>query len=120
MIRVTRAGKFFLIWTSVFGLLGIALPTLLMLFRRDLGQAEFWLWPSSIMFTALDTPSHAAQSTVLAIYILAVAENAPLYGVIGVIIWPIALSFESAVAASNLIRQLSSRGAQRRRICGCS
>jgi len=85
-----RVGKFFLIWTSVFGILGIAVPTLLMLFRRDFGQAEFLLWPSSIMFMALDTPSPAAQSTGFAIYILAVAENALLYGVIGVILWPIA------------------------------
>jgi len=85
-----RAGKFFLIWTLVFGLLGIAVPILLILFWTNFGQAEFLLWPSSIMFMALDSPSPAAQSTVVAIYIFAVAENALLYAVIGAIIWPIA------------------------------
>ena len=86
-----RGRKFFLQWTLAFGGLGIAVPILLMLrffmFQRPFGEIEFFLWPSSIMLMALE--SSTTRSTVIAAYIIVVAENVLLYAAVGAVTWPL-------------------------------
>lgn len=77
----------------MFGTLGLLVPAMLasgwFLFHSDFGEIAI-LWPSSIMFMALDTPAPSPMSTVIYIYTIAFIENFVLYAVIGVVTWPIA------------------------------
>lgn len=77
----------------IFGVLGLAVPVVLLLWWHispyGAGR-EAALWPSSILFMALDEPSPASISTVVVIYAAALFENFILYAVIGALIWPIA------------------------------
>jgi hypothetical protein len=83
----------FLRWTTLFGLLGLFVAAVLSIcffaFGTSFGEMEFWLWPSSLMFMALDVPSPAPVSTVFAIYAIAFAENAVLYAAVGVLTSPV-------------------------------
>jgi len=76
--------RFFFTWIRVFASLGIAVPMLLLvhhaLFPLRGWGAEFILWPSSIMFMGLDTPTPAKISTVIVVYAIAIAENADNVG----------------------------------------
>jgi hypothetical protein len=87
-------------WTTGFAGIGILVPLLLMLqffvFRRSFGSIESWLWPSSIMFMALDAPG-TSRTTVSLVYAVAIAENAILYGVIGALTWLLVHVIERAV-----------------------
>jgi hypothetical protein len=80
-------------WVTPFAGLGLFVPTVLtsgwFLFHPNFGD---WLvlWPSSIMFMALDTPSPSPISTAIFVYALAFVENLLLYAAIGVITWPLA------------------------------
>lgn len=42
------------------------------------------------MFMALDVPVPAPWSTVIAVYSIAIIENALLYAIVGAAIWPLA------------------------------
>jgi len=92
------ARKFFLVWTLLFGVVGITVPVFLTLsflvFHRSFGEVEFFLWPSSLMFMALDTPSPATWSTVIAVYAIAIAENFLLYAAVGAVAWPLAYAIQ--------------------------
>jgi hypothetical protein len=94
MIRTMSARKFFLIWTLIGGALGIVVPLILMfvffVLHRQIEEAASLLWPSSIMFMALDVPAPAPWSTVIAVCSIAIIENALLYAVVGAAIWPLA------------------------------
>jgi hypothetical protein len=85
--------KSFFNWVLLFAALGIVVPLLLLIrffiFRSSFGTVESWLWPSSLTFMALDAPG-TPVSTVVAIYAVALAENALLYAVLGAVIWPFA------------------------------
>jgi hypothetical protein len=80
-------------WTLLFGAFGLLVPVVItsgwFLFHPNFGV---WLdlWPSSIMFMALDTPTLARTSTIIFVYAIAVVENCLLYAAIGVITWPLA------------------------------
>jgi hypothetical protein len=73
--------RFFVSWTLAFGLLGIAAPVFLMLrfqvFHVPFGDAESFLWPSSIQLMALNTP--APWPTIIFVYGVVIAENVLLY-----------------------------------------
>ena len=79
-------------WVLSFGALGLIIPFALMawcfLFHQSVG-VETFLWPSSIMFMALDTPSPSIW-TVVSVYAVAWLENAMLYAVLGALLWPLA------------------------------
>ena len=60
-----------------------------LIFGKSFTGWEFALWPSSLMFMALDTPDPAATSTVVLTYGIAFAENAVTYAVVGALTWPI-------------------------------
>jgi hypothetical protein len=47
------------------------------------------LWPSSIMFMAIDKPN-SPTSTVIFVYALAFTENILLYAAIGAVTWSLA------------------------------
>jgi hypothetical protein len=78
-------------WTLLFGMLGLLVPAVSCIHCFILGGnatgAELLLWPSSIMFMALDVPSPASTSTVAVVYAIAVVENVILYAVIGALAW---------------------------------
>jgi hypothetical protein len=73
-----------------FAALGLFVPTVItagwFLFHPNFGE---WLvlWPSSIMFMALDA---APASTVIFVYSLAFIENILLYAAIGIVTWSFA------------------------------
>ncbi|MGP8225527.1 MAG: hypothetical protein ACLQGT_05165 [Terracidiphilus sp.] len=83
----------FLTWIMPFAAFGLFVPTVItagwFLFHPNFGE---WLvlWPSSIMFMALDTPTLAPASTVISVYSLAFIENILLYAAIGIVTWPFA------------------------------
>jgi hypothetical protein len=81
-------------WTLLFGAFGLLVPAVLLfrwfLFDSGFGEFAVTLWPSSIMFMALDSPRPSPISTIVFIYTLAFVENCLLYAAIGVITWPLA------------------------------
>jgi hypothetical protein len=83
-------------WVLLFAALGLVAPVILtvqyLVFGRSFGDSSYllWVWPSSIMFMALDSPEPAPTSTVVVIYCFAFLENCALYATVGVFLWPIA------------------------------
>jgi hypothetical protein len=78
-------------WTLLFGALGLLVPMVTCIHCFLLGghvsELEFMLWPSSIMFLALDSPTPAPTSTVVAVYAIALVENVVLYAIVGAFAW---------------------------------
>jgi len=82
-------------WTAVFAGMGLLVPAVLTVWWHfaPYGAGPEWvLWPSSIMFMALDVPSPASTSTVVVVYAAAFVENCVLYAVIGALFWPIVVA----------------------------
>jgi hypothetical protein len=83
-------------WVLLFAALGLVAPVILtvqyLAFGVSFGDSAYllWVWPTSIMFMALDSPGPAPTSTVVAIYCVAFLENCALYATLGVFLWPIA------------------------------
>jgi len=77
-------------WITPFAGVGLFVPSVItvgwLIFHPNFGD---WLtlWPSSVMFMALDK---APTSTVVFIYAIAFVENVFLYAAIGVVTWPFA------------------------------
>ncbi|MGO9777538.1 MAG: hypothetical protein ACLPM3_13215 [Terracidiphilus sp.] len=92
-MRIMGIKPKFLTWIMPFAAFGLFVPTVItagwFLFHPNFGE---WLvlWPSSIMFMALDTPTLAPASTVISVYSLAFIENILLYAAIGIVTWPFA------------------------------
>ena len=80
-------------WILLFATLGVVISVLLALqwfiFRVPFRDVEAILWPSSLMFMALDAPG-TSWSTIAIVYLVAVVENVLLYVVVGLFLWPIA------------------------------
>ncbi|UWZ83028.1 hypothetical protein [Occallatibacter riparius] len=80
----------FLKFAAIAGAIGVAVPLVLtfrwFVFQHSFGSVEGWLWPSSVMFMALDAPG-TARSTVVFVYTVAIVKNALFYGLIGAITW---------------------------------
>jgi hypothetical protein len=78
-------------WILLFGALGLLIPVVSCLhwfiFGGYASEFEFMLWPSSIMFMALDVPTPAPASTVIAVYAIALIENVVLYAIVGALAW---------------------------------
>ncbi|MGB6829475.1 MAG: hypothetical protein WBE41_15620, partial [Terracidiphilus sp.] len=74
-------------WALAGALAGAAVSSILtagwFIFHVGAGEFAVTLWPSSIMFMALDTPGPAAVSTVVFVYAVAIVENIVLYATIG-------------------------------------
>jgi hypothetical protein len=90
MVQMKLKVKFWK-WTLLFGALGLLVPAVScmhwFLFGGYANEFEFMLWPSSIMFMALDVPTPAPTSTVVAVYAIALIENVVLYAVVGAFTW---------------------------------
>ncbi|MGA7349842.1 MAG: hypothetical protein WBX06_01700 [Acidobacteriaceae bacterium] len=103
MIRPMSGVRFFSIWTGVFAALGVVVPIVLtvcfLIFHANFGKNAATLWPSSLMFMALDTPTLAARSTVISVYAVAIAENALLYAIVGAVTWPLAYFLRRAFSS---------------------
>jgi hypothetical protein len=89
-----KARQQFWRWVFVFAALGLVVPALLLFWWHispyGAGR-EAVLWPSSIMFMALDAgPTPEPRSTAFAVYAAALLENLALYAAIGAILWPVA------------------------------
>jgi hypothetical protein len=101
MIFAMHWRRSFMNYCLISGAIGVAVPLVLILrwwiFQQPSGVFDDWLWPSSIMFMALQ--ERTARSTVVFIYALAIAENALLYAIIGAIMW-------FAVSVFNQLRTL--------------
>ena len=80
-------------WVIGCGIIGLLVPAALSVkwfgFHSGAGS-ETVLWPSSIMFMALDVPSPATISTVAVVYTVAIIENILLYAVLGAVTWLLA------------------------------
>jgi hypothetical protein len=82
-------------WTMFFGALGLLVPAavssryFLSGATTGLGGWLGWLWPSSIMFMALDVPS-PTPTTVVFVYALVLIGNVVLYAVVGAVFWAFA------------------------------
>jgi hypothetical protein len=78
-------------WILLFGALGLFVPVVScihwFLFGGHASELEFMLWPSSIMFMALDVPTPAPTSTVVAVFALALIENIVLYAIARAFAW---------------------------------
>ena len=80
-------------WTLLAGALGLLDPAVVIsqffLFGKGISELEFRLWPSSIMFMALDVPRPAPASTAAFVVVFALIENVVLYAVMGALAWPL-------------------------------
>jgi hypothetical protein len=80
-------------WTLLFAALGLLLPAIFLAryiaFGKSFGPIEGMLWPSSIMFLALDVPNgtHRPASDLAIIYGIALLENVIQYAIIGALAW---------------------------------
>jgi hypothetical protein len=78
-------------WTGLFAAAGLLLPLCFcvhwFVFRGSGTELEARLWPSSLMFMALDEPTPAATSTVVAVFAIAMIENILLYACVGALLW---------------------------------
>lgn len=77
----------------MFAALGLLLPAIFVVryivFGKSFGAIEGILWPSSIMFLALDVPNgtHRPTSDIAIIYAIALLENVVIYAIIGAAAW---------------------------------
>jgi hypothetical protein len=83
-------------WTLLFGTIGLLIPVVLLFrywaFGVMFGELEGKLWPSSLMFTALDAPD-TRTSTIVVVYAMALLGNVIRYAVLGILTWPLAYIF---------------------------
>lgn len=87
MTSTTKKG---VIWVSAFGALGLLVPAVLMLryfaFGVMFGELEGRLWPTSILFMALEA-SGTTKWDVALVYAIALVSNVLLYAFVGALIW---------------------------------
>jgi hypothetical protein len=86
----------FVRWTMLFGAVGLLVPIVLLcrywVFGSMFGELEAKLWPSSVVFMALDAPG-TRTSTVVFAYSIAFFSNIIRYAAVGVLTWPFPYAF---------------------------
>ena len=82
----------FLRWVLLFGAIGFlfsAVATIrYFVFGHSFGEMEAKLWPSSLMFLALEAPDTRTVDIVV-VWIMAFIANFISYAAIGVLTWPL-------------------------------
>jgi hypothetical protein len=79
-------------WVLLFAGIGLLIPavaeTRYLVFAHGFGELEAKLWPSSLMFFALEAPDTRAIHIVI-VWVVAVVANVILYALFGVLTWPL-------------------------------
>ena len=95
--------RFFWRWVLGWAVLGLMVPVGLMIgpfvFGRSVGLWSVWLWPSSLIFGALNALDPASLPVIAVLYALALILNILLYAGLSIVLWPIADSVRRRVLA---------------------
>jgi hypothetical protein len=91
----------FVRWVLLFGAIGFLISavaaTRYFAFGHSFGELEAKLWPSSVMFLALEAPNTRTVDIVV-VWIMAIIANVISYAVIGLLTWPLAYIVARVVA----------------------